>query len=73
MVVQVYDVNTHQETDDPLPIIVEVDDENDNAPTVDGPILCTVAEKSKAGEEQDSKELCPPLVFDGDSKGCNCL
>lgn len=49
MVVQVYDVNTHQETDNPLPIIVEVDDENDNAPTVDGPILCTVAEKSKAG------------------------
>lgn len=53
MTVQVFDVYTHQPTDDPLPIIVEVDDKNDNAPTVDGSILCTVAEKSKIGEKQD--------------------
>lgn len=73
MVVQVFDVSTHQQTDDPLPITVEVDDMNDNAPTVDGPILCTVAEKSRAGERQDFRELCQPPVFDGFSKGCDCL
>lgn len=52
MVVQVFDVNTHQQTDDPLPIIVEVDDMNDNAPTVDSPPVYTVAEKCKIGEKQ---------------------
>lgn len=53
MVVKVFDVNTHQQTDDPLPIIVEVDDMNDNAPTVDSPLMYTVAEKCKIGEKQD--------------------
>lgn len=60
MVVQVFDVNTHLQTDDPLPIIIEVDDMNDNAPTVE-PILCNVTEKSKAGERQDIEELCKPF------------
>lgn len=53
MVVQVFDVYTHQQTDDPLPIIVEVDDLNDNAPTVTGLVQFTVAEKCNIGEKQD--------------------
>lgn len=73
MVVEVFDVNTHQQTDLPLPIIVEVDDMNDNAPTVDGPLQFTVAEKSKIGERQDIQKPCKLLVFDGNIERCNYM
>ncbi|XP_042353536.1 desmocollin 2 like isoform X2 [Plectropomus leopardus] len=46
---RVFDKNTHQQTDKPLDITVEVDDENDNAPTFKGPLEFTVAEQSLAG------------------------
>ncbi|XP_074543839.1 desmocollin 2-like protein [Halichoeres trimaculatus] len=41
---------TGRETDDPLDIIVNVDDVNDNAPTFKDPLQFTVPEKSAAGE-----------------------
>lgn len=42
-----YAYNTHsdQQTDDPLPITVLVEDENDNAPEFAGPMLYAVQEK----------------------------
>uniref|UniRef100_A0A673ZRZ9 Desmocollin-2-like n=1 Tax=Salmo trutta TaxID=8032 RepID=A0A673ZRZ9_SALTR len=46
---RVFDRYTNQETDLPLPIIVNVDDVNDNAPTFTGLLQFTVLEQSKAG------------------------
>uniref|UniRef100_A0A671YAZ7 Desmocollin 2 like n=1 Tax=Sparus aurata TaxID=8175 RepID=A0A671YAZ7_SPAAU len=39
-----------KDTDEPLPITIEVDDINDNAPTFANPLQFTVPERSKAGE-----------------------
>lgn len=38
-----------------LPITVNVDDENDNAPTFSSPLKFSVPEKCKAGEEEEGK------------------
>ncbi|CDQ59339.1 unnamed protein product [Oncorhynchus mykiss] len=46
---RVFDRYTNQETDLPLPITVNVDDVNDNAPTFTGLLQFTVLEQSKAG------------------------
>lgn len=45
----VYDIKTHAQTDLPLPIRVDVDDVNDNAPQFQMPLQLTVPEQSKAG------------------------
>lgn len=55
LVVRVFNIRTGAETDAPLPITIEVDDVNDNAPTFKDPLQFTVAEKSDAGEERDVK------------------
>lgn len=73
MVVQVFDVNTHQQTDLPLKITVEVDDMNDNAPTVDGSVQYKVAEKCKIGEKQNNQKVCKLLVLDDNIKRCNYM
>lgn len=49
LVVRVFNIRTGAETDAPLPITIEVDDVNDNAPTFKDPLQFTVAEKSDAG------------------------
>ncbi|XP_010882743.2 desmocollin-2-like isoform X2 [Esox lucius] len=46
---RVFDIETNQETDEPLPFTVNVIDVNDNAPTFTGPLRFTVLEQSKAG------------------------
>lgn len=48
--IKVTDRITGKDTDDPLPITIDVDDINDNAPTFTNPLQFTVPEKSKAGE-----------------------
>lgn len=40
-----YNTLTNKETDDPLPITVIIEDENDNAPQFSGPMDYTVAEQ----------------------------
>lgn len=50
-----FDRYTNQETDLPLPIIVNVDDVNDNAPTFTGLLQFTVLEQSKAGEKHTTE------------------
>lgn len=55
MEVNAFDINTHQLTDQPLEITIVVDDVNDNAPTIEGSVEYTVAEKSSVGEEQEKK------------------
>lgn len=55
MEVAVFDRLTGQPTDDPLPVTIVVDDMNDNAPTIEGSVEYTVAEKSSVGEEQEKK------------------
>ncbi|XP_068427691.1 desmocollin 2-like protein [Clinocottus analis] len=49
LTVRVFDINTGQETDDPLPITIEVDDVNDNAPTFKDSLEYTVLEQSAKG------------------------
>nr|XP_057924973.1 desmocollin 2-like protein [Doryrhamphus excisus] len=46
---RVFDRTTHAQTDLPLPIIIHVDDVNDNAPQFQGSMQMTVLEQSKAG------------------------
>ncbi|XP_064791759.1 desmocollin 2-like protein [Oncorhynchus masou masou] len=46
---RVFDRYTNQETDLPLPITVNVDDVNDNAPTFTGQLQFTVLEQSNTG------------------------
>ncbi|XP_013995698.1 desmocollin-2 [Salmo salar] len=46
---RVFDRNTNQETDLPLPITVNVEDVNDNAPTFTGQLQFTVLEQSNKG------------------------
>lgn len=50
---KVYDRQTHQQTDDPLPVTIYIDDENDNAPTFTDPLQFTVLEQAKKGEQCD--------------------
>ncbi|XP_077580450.1 desmocollin 2-like protein [Stigmatopora nigra] len=45
----VFDIATRQQTDDPLRVFVNVDDQNDNAPQFQGQMQFSVPEKSKAG------------------------
>uniref|UniRef100_A0A8C7SKK4 Cadherin domain-containing protein n=1 Tax=Oncorhynchus mykiss TaxID=8022 RepID=A0A8C7SKK4_ONCMY len=49
LLIALFDRYTNQETDLPLPITVNVDDVNDNAPTFTGLLQFTVLEQSKAG------------------------
>ncbi|TNN61086.1 Desmocollin-3 [Liparis tanakae] len=49
LIVRVFNIQSGAETDAPLPITIEVDDVNDNAPTFKDPLQFTVAEKSAAG------------------------
>uniref|UniRef100_A0AAQ6ALA3 Cadherin domain-containing protein n=1 Tax=Amphiprion ocellaris TaxID=80972 RepID=A0AAQ6ALA3_AMPOC len=49
ILVSVFDSNTHQPTDLPLPIEIKVDDVNDNAPEFAGPLQFTVQERCSAG------------------------
>ncbi|KAM9790901.1 desmocollin 2-like protein [Syngnathus typhle] len=49
LIARVFDKISRQETDDPLGILVNVDDQNDNAPQFSGQMQFSVAEKSKAG------------------------
>lgn len=55
-----------------LPIVVNVDDENDNAPTFSSPLSFSVLEKSKAGEEEEGKSTRGIITFssDDDDKLC---
>ncbi|KAM6948731.1 desmocollin 2-like protein, partial [Aplochiton taeniatus] len=46
---KVFDQYTEQETDDPLPVTVIIDDVNDNKPTFTSPLRFSVLEKSKEG------------------------
>ncbi|CAL8279848.1 unnamed protein product [Lota lota] len=46
---RVFDVNTNQETDDPLKVTVIVDDQNDNKPEFKGLLFFRVMEQSKIG------------------------
>lgn len=55
MLVKVFSRNNGQPTDEPLPVTIVVDDVNDNAPTIEGSVEYTVAEKSSVGEEQEKK------------------
>ncbi|XP_077472126.1 desmocollin 2-like protein [Stigmatopora argus] len=49
LIARVFDKTTRQETDDPLGVFVNVDDQNDNAPEFQGQMQFSVPEKSKAG------------------------
>lgn len=64
MVVDAFDINTHRPTDDSLPVTIVVDDVNDNAPTIEGSVEYTVAEKSSVGEDQKKKHTESSCVFD---------
>ncbi|MCJ8743639.1 hypothetical protein PDJAM_G00096570 [Pangasius djambal] len=44
-----YNVYTNQETDDPLPITVIIEDENDNPPEFSGPMVFSVQEQCQVG------------------------
>lgn len=57
---RVTDRITGKDTDEPLPITIEVDDINDNAPTFANPLQFTVPERSKAGEgyENIHRKFC---------------
>lgn len=50
-----FDRYTNQETDLPLPITVNVEDVNDNAPTFTGQLQFTVLEQSKTGEKHTAE------------------
>ncbi|XP_068196000.1 desmocollin 2-like protein [Antennarius striatus] len=49
LITNVYDRRTHEKTDDALPIIIIVDDVNDNAPTFSDSLQITTLEQSNAG------------------------
>ncbi|XP_068604477.1 desmocollin 2-like protein [Brachionichthys hirsutus] len=49
LITNVYDKRTNAKTDDSLPIVVIVDDVNDNAPTFKGSLQITTFEQSDAG------------------------
>lgn len=56
-----------------LPIVVNVDDENDNAPTFSSPLSFSVLEKSKAGEEEEEGKSTRGIITfssDDDDKLC---
>ncbi|XP_057714380.1 desmocollin 2-like protein [Corythoichthys intestinalis] len=49
LIARVFDRTTRKETDDPLGVFVNVDDQNDNAPQFQGQLQFSVLEKSKVG------------------------
>ncbi|XP_033492070.2 desmocollin 2-like protein [Epinephelus lanceolatus] len=51
LTVRVFERNTNKETDLPLDVVINVDDENDNAPTFQGSLQYSVPEQSPPGTE----------------------
>ncbi len=60
---KVFNRETDEQTDLPLPITIIVDDVNDNAPTFKEPLQFNVLEQCSAGEEHEI-HTCNPAVFD---------
>ncbi|CAN9502826.1 unnamed protein product [Ophioblennius macclurei] len=48
--VSVFDKFTHRERDEPLIITIDIDDQNDNAPTFKDPLMFAVSERCDIGE-----------------------
>nr|XP_015209376.1 PREDICTED: desmocollin-2-like isoform X1 [Lepisosteus oculatus] len=46
---RVFSISTHQETDQPLPVTVKVEDVNDNAPVFAGPLTYSILEHCSSG------------------------
>ncbi|KAM3604739.1 uncharacterized protein V6R79_015682 [Siganus canaliculatus] len=64
LLTQVFDKRTQKPTDEPLEISIEVDDENDNAPTFTGTLQYSVQERCNVGTE-----VGQIIATDRDQKG----